>query len=1433
MPIDNAANTATDVEPELKLRSYQQEMLDASLKRNVIMDTGSGKTHIAIARILAELERAEPSKLVWFMCPSVALSEQQHSAIQPYLSAYQVLMLTGKDGVDKWTDQKLWDATLSNVRVVVGTPAVLADALTHGFVRMSRLALLVFDEAHRCIKDSPMNQIMKNFYHPSKSRAQAIPHILGLSASPVMSTKEGSLRTIEANLDAITTTPKQERMELGRYVHPPQITTTLFQASPSFERPSSSQVCDALSSAAEQYNFGKDPYLLELKQHDDGRSRKQLEQAILKRKTYCSEQLRVLCRKATALYEQLGPPAAEWYIISYIARFKDSSHGDMVLPDVTAKEQQHLMGHFNAIAGTATNKTSLPTVRGLSDKANTLMSLLAQQASPSLRGIIFVEQRAAVSTLAHLLRSTPHIAANYNVGTFVGTSSFGSRKSSIADLAEAWQQQRDLDDFRSGSKNLMIATNVLEEGIDVSACNLVVCFDLPSTLVSFVQRRGRARQKGSTYYLFISEDDWKTDALKWQKQEAEMKQAYMDDLRTQEPTVSEDEDAVNTRTYRIESTAALLTLDNAKAHLYHVCAVSTLQVSNYVDVRPEFFPEKRFGDKPWTATVTLPSFVHPDLRTASSSTAWRTEDAAIKDAAFEAYVALHKAGLVNDNLLPLIKDHGPAGLEHVDRPAIISVAERQTPWTRLFGSDLCGQWYATTVTVTQDSQVVVRMEMYIPAALAQGGSFPLYWNERLTYTVSYGATSRAQRPDNQKLLSLQQCTSLLLTAVHGNRVSTQQSDFAVLFRPKQASSTMPQWLSLSTGCLPASEYFGRDVQSQECGLVHVKTQPGRAFIFRRFVPTCTFTDSVQPGIAVTGFPKRRDFLHPVPERQEVNAAYTAEQTFAMTECMVDNLPLPYALFAAFAPSLMHRIDIQLLAQHLQTTVLKDINIGNTSLVIEAISASSSGEAADYNRLEYLGDTVLKFCVHLQVTAQHQTWPEGYLSMEKYRLVRNSTLTKAALEAGLDQYILTKAFTGSKWRPLYISEVLAADSNAAREVSSKVLADVVEALIGAALVDGGLGKAYQCIRTLLPLETWYPESEIFSRLTSDLSPCSHSSLDLLEQLIGHHFAHPTLLVEAVTHVSLPLQRTGMSYERLEFLGDSVLDLIIVPKLFAHTRRLKHWQMHNVHEALVNGIFLGYCCMDYGIEQDKYAVVETGAGRLGVERLAKLLHLHDFIRASGQVVRAKQASLDTYERLRRPVKAALRDGKEYPWCDLLAMSPHKFFSDLIEAVLGALYVDTHGDVSVCEAFVEKLGIMKHMRTMLDTQMQTMSPKERLGVAAGSSAVQYSVVSSAVGEDKSRLTFSCTVEVGGQEVALVRDCANKAEAEARAALAAVEALRVKLGATATATESKRKRNPDVAACEDGHMREKSAVCDADAMQVDSPPSECSGDGGVGLTQ
>jgi len=53
-------------EHRFKLRSYQQEMVDLSLKENIIVaiDTGGGKTAIAVARVEAEIQICDPNKVL-------------------------------------------------------------------------------------------------------------------------------------------------------------------------------------------------------------------------------------------------------------------------------------------------------------------------------------------------------------------------------------------------------------------------------------------------------------------------------------------------------------------------------------------------------------------------------------------------------------------------------------------------------------------------------------------------------------------------------------------------------------------------------------------------------------------------------------------------------------------------------------------------------------------------------------------------------------------------------------------------------------------------------------------------------------------------------------------------------------------------------------------------------------------------------------------------------------------------------------------------------------------------------------------------------------------------------------------------------------------------------------------------------------------------
>lgn len=51
--------------------------------------------------------------------------------------------------------------------------------------------------------------------------------------------------------------------------------------------------------------------------------------------------------------------------------------------------------------------------------------------------------------------------------------------------------------------NIIVATSILEEGLDVQSCNLVVRFDPSSTVCSFIQSRGRARMHKSEYILMV------------------------------------------------------------------------------------------------------------------------------------------------------------------------------------------------------------------------------------------------------------------------------------------------------------------------------------------------------------------------------------------------------------------------------------------------------------------------------------------------------------------------------------------------------------------------------------------------------------------------------------------------------------------------------------------------------------------------------------------------------------------------------------------------------------------------------------------------------------------------------------------------------------------------------------------------------------------
>jgi ERCC4-related helicase len=318
-----------------------------------------------------------------------------------------------------------------------------------------------------------------------------------------------------------------------RYVHMPDLIRVDYTV-----EDSTTSLLASLRHALGSYDLSQDPYVLELlQQRQQGYDiSKQMQKVFVSGKTYCSDQLRQLVAKAEATSQELGPSAMEWYLTQCMSHFEVFVHnsGSHSL-DVGVHEKKHLLHILRRLLFVENSmiENAPMSLDRISPKMNLLVSLLVAEAkdSPDFKCLVFVEQRIWLACIAEVLALHSDTQCSLRVGTFVGNSQSSKRKSNIATFAEPRNEQTTLDDFRSGTLNVILATSVLEEGIDVSSCHLVICFERPKNLNSFVQRRGRARRQKSKYVIFCPETGAGRPVETWQKLEEEMKAAYLDDLR--------------------------------------------------------------------------------------------------------------------------------------------------------------------------------------------------------------------------------------------------------------------------------------------------------------------------------------------------------------------------------------------------------------------------------------------------------------------------------------------------------------------------------------------------------------------------------------------------------------------------------------------------------------------------------------------------------------------------------------------------------------------------------------------------------------------------------------------------------------------------------------------------------------------------------------
>jgi len=392
------------------------------------------------------------------------------------------------------------------------------------------------------------------------------------------------------------------------------------------------------------------------------------------------------------------------------------------------------------------------------------------------------------------------------------------------------------------------------------------------------------------------------------------------------------------------------------------------------------------------------------------------------------------------------------------------------------------------------------------------------------------------------------------------------------------------------------------------------------------------------------------------------------------------------------PAIIHRIESYLIA--LEACELLHLKV-RPDLALEAVTKDSDntdehgteqvnfqrGMGNNYERLEFLGDCFLKMGTSISLFGIHPDNDEYSYHVDRMVMICNANLKNNAVNLKLYEYIRSQSFNRRAWYPegLVLTKGKTAKAPDSHKLGDKSIADVCEALIGAALLTHHKTKnmdyAVRAVTELVSNEnhrvaTFADYYRLYKKPKYQLAPATESQKQLalqLEQKYPYHFRYPRLARSAFTHPSYPFSYEHVpSYQRLEFLGDSLLDMACVNFLF-HNFPDKDPQWLTEHKmAMVSNQFLGALCVS--LQFNTHLLLFNGGFQKQIKNYV------------AEITEARMQAEDD----------AVRAGKRPQDCSpdywIQVRQPPKCLPDIIEAYIGAIFVDSEYNYAEVEKFFD---------------------------------------------------------------------------------------------------------------------------------------------------
>jgi Fanconi anemia group M protein len=475
-------------------RLYQETILATAVNHNalVVLPTGMGKTAVSMMLAVQRFKQYPNSKIL-VLAPTRPLVEQHIETFKKYLdiSSEEFVVFTGFVKPEKRAE--LW----KTVKIIFSTPQGLENDIITSRINLADVSLLVFDEAHRAVGDYAYVFVAKQYYKKAK-----YPRILGLTASPGSDLEK--IQEVINNLfiEKIEVRTDQDP-DVKPYIKEIKIDWVKVKLPPPFEK-----VQGFLKA------FVKD------------RVSKLKKWGILQRKDISF----VNKKDLLGLQAQLRGRAASgekdfvlWNAISVLAEIMKVQHGLELLETQGVNALHEYLSKLQKEGYSSKTKAVKNIVADINFKSaliNTqqmfekgfqhpklieLQKLIEKEIKDNVKIIVFNQYRDNAKNIVEELNKIESV----NAKLFVG-----QQKKRESGLSQKEQKQM-LDEFRNNEFNVLVATSVGEEGLDIPKVDLVVFYEPIPSAIRHIQRRGRTGRQEKGRVIILMTENTRDEGYRW------------------------------------------------------------------------------------------------------------------------------------------------------------------------------------------------------------------------------------------------------------------------------------------------------------------------------------------------------------------------------------------------------------------------------------------------------------------------------------------------------------------------------------------------------------------------------------------------------------------------------------------------------------------------------------------------------------------------------------------------------------------------------------------------------------------------------------------------------------------------------------------------------------------------------------------------------